>query len=595
MNVVNTKVRYKIKPFDLRGIELGPSRFHDQFNAARDYFMALPSEDMLLGFRRRAGLPHPGIELGGWYSNEASHTPDHDEIGNPFGQWISALSRMYATTGDTNILKKVQFLITEWGKTIEPDGYFFYSRDSSSYHYVYDKFVCGLVDAIIYCGFGPAEDYLDKITRWAIKNLVRYRLPAQYENWSGWNPFVGGQDEEWYTLGENLYRAYLVTGKPIFKDYAFEWHYDYFWDHLAAGHPEVMTDLHGYSHVNTLSSAAMAYQIYGEEKYLQTLIRGYDLLKRYQWMASGGYAPAERMANTQGSNGKAMETRADSFEVPCGTWAAFKISRYLMAFTGNASYAEWIETLLYNAISATLPIKDDSFRRGRAYYYADYRVTGGRKVYYPVSFPCCSGTYPQAVVEYFNLIYYYDENSLYVSQFIPSTAHVDFEGKNVVVRQETNYPESNFTTLTINTQVDTFFNLKLRIPGWSNSDQIIIEINEEQIKKVGNQDGWLVISRLWKTNERVKFTIPMALRFIPVAPAFPSRVALMYGPVMLAMISKDGGPLVGNIKAPQDWIKPVSGEPLHFRVENNIIERRFVPFFEIGERIKYYVYNDVIE
>ena len=595
MKVINPKVRYKIKPFDLRGIALGPSRFHDQFNATRDYFMALPSQDMLLGFRRRAGLPHPGIELGGWYSNEASHTPDHDEIGNPFGQWISALSRMYATTGDTNILKKVQYLVTEWGKTIEPDGYFFYSRDSSSYHYVYDKFVCGLVDAIIYCEFRPAEDYLYKITRWAIKNLVRYRLPAQHENWSGWNPFVGGQDEEWYTLGENLYRAYLVTGKPIYKDYALEWHYDFFWDHLAAGHPEVMTDLHGYSHVNTLSSAAMAYQIYGEEKYLQTLIRGYDLLKRYQWMASGGYAPGERLANPQGSNGKALETRADSFEVPCGTWAAFKLSRYLMAFTGNASYGEWVETLLYNAIGAALPIKDDHFRRGRTFYYADYRVTGGRKVYYPVSFPCCSGTYPQTVSEYYNLIYFFDQESLYICQFIPSTVEVVYQGGKVVVRQDTNYPESDFTTLMVDGLAEIHFNIKIRIPAWVNPGQIEVEINSEKAWDLEHKYGWLVISRLWRPHDHIKITIPMGLRFVSIAQANPNRVALMYGPVMLAMLAKEGGPLYGNINSPCKWIEPVQGEPLHFKVSDSHVDRRFVPFYEIGERIKYYAYNDVIE
>ncbi len=593
--MIENSKRCLIQPFDFRGVSLTPSRFYDQFLTTLDYFMALPADDMLMGFRRRAGLPHPGIELGGWYSNESSHNLDYDEMGNPFPQWISALCRMYAATDNPKILNKVQYLVSEWGKTVEPDGYFFYSRNASAYHYTYDKFVCALVDALCYCKYEPAAEHLKRITQWAIKNLVRYRLPAQYENWSGWNPFVKGQDEEWYTLGENLYRAYLATGDQLYKDYAFEWHYDYYWDYLAAGHPEVMTDLHGYSHVNTLSSAAMAYQVLGDPKFLKIIKSGYDLMKRYQWLASGGYAPAERLANIQGSNWKALETCSDTFEVPCGTWGAFKLSRYLISFTGKANFGEWIETLLYNAIGAALPIKDDHLRRGRTYYYGDYRITGGRKVYYYASYPCCSGSYPQDVVEYFNLIYYYDADSLYITQFIPSSVGCTFQGHKVTLQQETGYPETETITFIIQSDHPIRFNLKIRIPAWSHPDQMSLSINDEKMGSLENKDDWLIISRTWMPHDRLYITIPMSLRFVPVAPEYPQRTALMYGPVMLAMLSKEGGPLHGNIHTPAEWIEPILGEPLHFKVQDALMDRHFVPFYEIGERVKYYVYNDVLD
>ena len=35
---------------------------------------------------------------------------------------------------------------------------------------------------------------------------------------------------------------------------------------------------HAYSHVNTLSSAAMAYAVSGEERYLKTIVNAYDWL-----------------------------------------------------------------------------------------------------------------------------------------------------------------------------------------------------------------------------------------------------------------------------------------------------------------------------
>jgi len=59
-------------------------------------------------------------------------------------------------------------------------------------------------------------------------------------------------------------------------------------------------------------------------------------------------------------------------------WAGFKLTRYLMGFTGEARYGDWVETLLYNGIGATLPVQPD----GRSYYYADYRVGMGAKTFF---------------------------------------------------------------------------------------------------------------------------------------------------------------------------------------------------------------------
>ncbi|MDP2991444.1 MAG: glycoside hydrolase family 127 protein, partial [Kiritimatiellota bacterium] len=103
------------------------------------------------------------------------------------------------------------------------------------------------------------------------------------------------------------------------------------------------------------------------------------------------------------------------------------------------------------------------------------------------------------------------------------------------------------------------------------------------------------IERAWRPGDCLQVEFPMGLRFEPIAPAYPNRAALMYGPVMLAMRSNEGGPLSGKIADPAAWIEPVPGEALHFKAKDNRIERLFVPFYEIGEREPYYVYNDILE
>ena len=84
---------------------------------------------------------------------------------------------------------------------------------------------------------------------------------------------------------------------------------------------------------------------------------GYDYLQRHQCYATGGYGPNERYMAIDGALGKALETRSDTFETSCGAWAGFKLSSYLLQFTGEARYGDWIERLLYNAIGAALPIR----------------------------------------------------------------------------------------------------------------------------------------------------------------------------------------------------------------------------------------------
>ena len=62
-----------------------------------------------------------------------------------------------------------------------------------------------------------------------------------------------------------------------------------------------------------------------------------------------------------------------------------------MAFTGEARFGDWIETMLYNGMGAALPTEPD----GNAYYYGDYRLSAGTKQFYWHEWPCCSGTYLQ--------------------------------------------------------------------------------------------------------------------------------------------------------------------------------------------------------
>ena len=101
-----------------------------QLDDVRDDYLRIPNDDLLKGFRQRAGLPAPGNDLGGWYSGD---------VFSVFGQIVSGLARIYAATGDPACRDKADALIAEWAKCIAPDGYFYYSTKPNAPHYIYDK------------------------------------------------------------------------------------------------------------------------------------------------------------------------------------------------------------------------------------------------------------------------------------------------------------------------------------------------------------------------------------------------------------------------------------------------------------------------
>ncbi len=185
-------VRLAIEPFGYRGVTLDDGPLRRQVDAAREDYLRIPNDDLLQGFRRRAGKPAPGADLGGWYSSDIFHV---------FGQILSGLARLHAATGDPTCRAKAEALLTGWAECVELDGYFYYSRKPNAPHYIYDKMVGGLTDMVLFCNSKPAAASLAKITGWAEKNLDRS------------NPYAFG-GTEWYTLSENLYRAHRAYRRP---------------------------------------------------------------------------------------------------------------------------------------------------------------------------------------------------------------------------------------------------------------------------------------------------------------------------------------------------------------------------------------------
>lgn len=541
-----------LQPFRYPEVTLAGGPMGVQAAGARAFYLALSEDDLLNGFRKRAGLPAPGKPMGGWYD------PDGFAGAHPFGQYVSALARIYSNTDDVRYQEKVARLVHGFHETLAPDGYF-YSSDKVFRewpNYLYDKNCIGMRDAYTLTGNKEALVVLKKMTDWAVKSLPRRR-------------------DEWYTLPENLYSCYTLTQDRRYLQMAKE--YDYskeYYDLFARGINAFTPERHAYSHVNTLASAAKAYEVTGDETYFKAIANAWAFLTTTQMYASGGWGADERFVSAgQGKLAASLESTNAHFETPCGAYANVNLDRYLLRFTGDPKYGDNMERVLYNGMLATLPMQPD----GKTFYYSDYK-SGTRKAYFREAWPCCSGTYAQITADYPLDIYFHDSGGLYVNLFAPSHVHWQQGNQRVTVDQTTSYPETETTLLTIHTTKPTSFAMHVRVPGWM-TEPVTVKINNRLASFNARPGTFLEVKRDWHEGDTIEVTLPMSLRFEAIAAETPDRKALLYGPLLLVALSDRPVALAGE-KAIVDVVKRSGTIPTFHTHEGAIT---FLPFYKVQD------------
>jgi uncharacterized protein len=565
-------VRLAIAPFGYRGVSLDDGPLRRQVDSAREDYLRIPNDDLLKGFRLRAGKAAPGADLGGWYSSDVFHV---------FGQLLSGLARLHAATGDPACRTKAEALLKGWAECIEPDGYFYYSRKPNAPHYIYDKMVGGLTDMVLFCESKPAAEALTKITGWAVKNLDRSNAYA-----------FGGT--EWYTLSENLYRAHRATGDKSYRDFAGVWHYNEYW-HIYARKGDLFGDrgggrrtgvYHAYSHVNTLGGLAQKYLHDGDKRDLDALVYAHDMLMAQQCFPTGGFGPDEQLLPRDAWVKKADYTH-NSFETQCGCFAAFKLCKYLMTITGDARYGDWVERLVYNGIAATIPMSPD----GLVFYYSDYNALGGVKRNYSAGWSCCTGTRPMALADLHDLVYFRGVDDLYVNLFVPSTVVWDRPDGPITVRQRTRFPEAESTALTVASARPSTFAVKLRVPGWL-AGPMAITVNDQPAAAAVDEHGWATLRREWRDGDRVAVRLPMKFEARPLDPSTPYPAIVLRGPVALAARSLGHNP--GELLCGPGLdrvLVPAEGEPLTYRMSSNA-DVLIRPFYAFKQGEPYFLHLD---
>jgi DUF1680 family protein len=227
----------------------------------------------------------------------------------------------------------------------------------------------------------------------------------------------------------------------------------------------------------------------------------------------------------------------------CAAIAAFQLSWRLLLATGQARFADAMETLLYNAIPASTSVSGDRFfysnplhlRTGHEGSHEDAPTQ--RLAWF--SCACCPPNLARLLASVHDYVLTSSPDGLQVQQLTAFQAQVGLPGGDVRLDLRTGYPYDGALRLTVETEQSEVWELALRIPSWCKDFQVHVDGVPIPAEVVA---GYLRLRRDWQGRCEILLELPMPVRQITAHPrvdAVRGCVALARGPVVYAIEDAD--------------------------------------------------------
>ena len=604
------KVQLKAVPLPMNAVRLtgGPLKKAQDLDA--QYLLELEPDRMLAFLRQRAGLDPKAEGYGGWDG------PGRQLTGHIAGHYLSAVSLMYATTGDVRFKQRADEMVAglQAVQNAQGDGYIgalmdakgvdgkvrFQDLSKGEIHsggfdlnglwspwYVEHKLFAGLRDAYLLTGNKTALDVEIKFAGWTegiLANLnddqIQRMLATEF----------GG-------MNEVLADLYVDTNDPRWLKLSDKFEHHAIVDPLSKGQ-DILAGKHSNTNIPKMIGELARYEDTGDETDGKAATFFFDEVSLHHSFATGGDGKNEYFGQPDKLNDMIDGRTAES----CATYNMIKMARTLFSLEPQSRYADFVERADLNAILGGQDPED-----GRV----SYMVPVGRGVQHEYqgkfdSFTCCVGSQMEMHALHSYGIYDQSGNKLWITQYAPTT--VDWASQGMKFEMITDLPMGDSATFKV-TSGKKEATLAFRRPYWVGSG-FSVKVNGVAVKNVSNPDSFIEISRKWKPGDTVELILPKTLRKEPL-PDNPNRMAIMWGPLVLAGDLGSETPRVrgrrqgGNTPEPapalvtaeqnvDGWLKPVAGQPGVFRTANVGLKQdiEFEPFYELP-RHRYAIYWDV--
>ena len=536
----------QVSYFPLQNVKLLDSPFLQAQQTDLHYILALNPDRLLAPFLREAGLTPKAPSYTNW-----ENTGLDGHIG---GHYISALSMMYAATGDTAVYNRLNYMLDELHRAQQAVGTGFIGGTPGSLQLwkeiktgniraggfdLYGKWVplynihktyAGLRDAYLYAGSELARQMLIDFTDWMIditsglsdeqmQDMLRSEHGGLNETFADVAEITG--DKKYLELARRF--SHKIILDPLIKDE----------DRLTGMHANTqIPKVIGYKRVAELSQNDKDWNHAAEWDHAARFF--WNTVVNHRSVCIGGNSVREHFHPTDNFTSMLNDVQGPE---TCNTYNMLRLTKMLYQNSQNPynanepdpNYVNYYERALYNHILAS-----QEPDKGGFVYFTPMRPGHYRVYSQPeTSMWCCVGSGLENHTKYGEFIYAHQKDTLYVNLFIPS--QLTWKEQGLTLTQETRFPDDGKVTLRIDEAPKKQQTLAIRMPEWANqSKSYYVKINgKRKVIITGKGSHYLHFSRKWKKGDVVTFNLPMRVS-VEQIPDKKDYYAFSYGPIVLA-------------------------------------------------------------
>ncbi|MCH7398280.1 glycoside hydrolase family 127 protein [Belliella sp. DSM 107340] len=519
----------RVQFFPLDQVLLLESPFKQAQEVDKKYILEMDVDRLLAPYMKDAGIEWKAENYGNW-----ENTGLDGHIG---GHYLSALAMMYASTGDTEIKGRLDYMIEQLNLAQEKNGngYLggvpngqkiwneikegkikaggFSLNDRWVPLYNIHKIYAGLRDANLIGGNQDAREMLIKLSDWFYE-LTRDLSEVQFQEML--ISEHGGMNEVFADVAD-------LTGDKKYLILAEKMSHNIILGPLAK-QEDNLTGMHANTQIPKVIGFQRIAQLSEENKWNNSATYFWENVVNQRSVSVGGNSVREHF---HPKDDFSSMLSSDQGPETCNTYNMMRLSEKLFESSPDRKYIDYYERALFNHIlSSQHPDK------GGFVYFTPMRPKHYRVYSQPhENFWCCVGSGLENHAKYGQVIYAHKNDDLFVNLFIAS--ELNWEEKGIKVIQETSFPYSENTTIKFDHKGKKKFNLKIRYPNWVNGGEMEVKVNGKDFPVTLSKDGYVIISRKWKSKDQVNVSLPMHTKVEYLADGSP-WASFVHGPMVLA-------------------------------------------------------------